>query len=418
MSLIKNIWNKVKGSESVLYPTFQIKASNVIGGIESRPVKARKNYFEISLTEQFLKNGREYWNQYIPLTVFLTEFIYANKRSAFPFVIGPELLKSIEQLDGTESVRYKNTRVVGPTPYRGDNIVIFSGLFRVKTKNWAAQTISLLETVAKAFDTTKLSSYLNIADPLLNGIEGFFGMGKDMQFRIGQRNEFKDSEIHSSNVFVSGYWLMVREDQKNVDKNKFWVKDNELYYGTTKSNIKPYRGNDFILYEINDSEKRNDYETFDFHLHWENARDAVITKNSKQAESEFQMLMVGLYQNQDIIESQKNQLLMMYSGMFEKIKETFLNKSSISEIASSLKSNRELLKSSGISIELSSKAVELTTKFANKTSSLFEKNNFVIDQDFIERSLDNSILNEPDVLDIDNFDLISINPKIEFFETK
>ena len=82
-------------------------------------------------------------------------------------------------------------------------------------------TIGLLETVAKSFDATKLSSYVNISEPLLSGIESFFGMGDDMQFRIGQRDEFRDSEIHSTNVFRSGYWVMIRENQDKVVKEDF-----------------------------------------------------------------------------------------------------------------------------------------------------------------------------------------------------
>ena len=85
MNFIKRIWEKIRRSESVLFPTFQIDSSKYLDENKSvgLPIKPRKNYFEISLTEQFLKNRREYWNEYIPLTLFLTEFIYANERNRF-----------------------------------------------------------------------------------------------------------------------------------------------------------------------------------------------------------------------------------------------------------------------------------------------------------------------------------------------
>lgn len=319
---ITNIWDKVTRSESVLYASFSILSSNLLDADKNgeKPILPGESYFEISLTEQFLKYKREHWKEYIPLTLFLTEFIYAGQKDEFPFVVGPDLLKSIQQMEGNENVRFKNTRVLGPIPYRGDNVVLFVGLMRFKTKNWATQTIKLLESVAKSFDSSKLSGYLNIAEPVMAGIEGFFGMGDDMQFRMGQRNEFQDAEIHDGNVFKSGYSVMIREHQDKAKPEHFWVKNNELYYGKNKDNIQPYRENDYILYEISTSDKRNDYETFEFHKHWEKAREAVINKNRQQAEAEYRNLQVKLLNSKDIIEKQKDQLMSLYLSKFEKLK--------------------------------------------------------------------------------------------------
>ncbi|CAM1344010.1 hypothetical protein [Tenacibaculum amylolyticum] len=406
MSFFSRIWNKIRGSKAILYPTFKVAEKRVVNGTKSVPIMPRKSYFEISLTEQFLRDKREYWKEYIPLTVFLTDFIYDDKRSSFPFVVGPDLLKNIEQLEGNESIRYKNTRIVGPTPYRGDNIAIFSGLFRIRTVDWAAQTIGLLENVAKAFDATKLTSYINIADPLLNSIENFFGMGKDTQLRIGQRREFKDPEIHSTaDTFSSGYWIMLRKDQKDVDKTKFWVKDNELYYGTNKGNIKPYRENDFILFEINASDKRNDYETFDFHDHWESAREALINGELSQAEKQFRMFTVGLYSCKDIIEDQKQQLLVFYAGMFEKLRTRFTDKSSVKDILAKLKETKDTIEAKGVKIEVSDKAIEISANIAEKMEKQFQENNFYIDQHLIEEALNSPLLNTPEILNEDNFNI-------------
>lgn len=414
MSFIKRIWEKIRRTKSVMYPTFQIETSRYLDENKSvgKHIKPRQNYFEISLTEQFLKDKREYWNEYIPLTLFLTEFIYANERKSFPFVVGPDLLKSLEQIEGDENIRYKNTRVVGPTPYHGDNITLFAGLFRVKTKNWAVQTIGLLETVAKSFDSTKLSSYVKIAQPLLSGIEGFFGMGDDMQFRIGQRDEYRDSEIHITNVFRSGYWVMIRENQDNVIKENFWVKDSQLYYGKRKNSLKPYKESDYLLFEISLSDKRNDYETFEFHEHWENARIAVIRKNLQQAETEFESLKVKLLSSKDIIETQKNQLLLMYLGMYEKIKGQFLKKSSTIALAESLKSNQDFLRGKGFDIQLPKNAVNITADFVKAKGAEFERSNFVIDQKFMEESLDNPILNQVEILQ----NIGNLSPSIEILE--
>jgi len=393
MPSIANIWNKVRRSESILYAAFQIPASNVLDENKSigKPILPRESYFEISLTEQFLKHKREYWNEYIPLTLFLTEFIYANERHELPFVVGPDLLKSIQQLEGTENVRYKNTRVVGPIPYRGDNVVLFAGLMRFKTKNWATQTIKLLESVAKSFDSSNLSGYLNIAEPMMEGIEGFFGMGDDMQFRMGQRDEFRQTD------FVSGYRVMMREHQDNVKKEHLWVKDSELYYGKDKNNLQPYRENDYLLYEISASDKRNDYETFDFHKHWEKAREAVIQKNRQQAETEYQNLQIKLLNSKDIIEKQKNQLMNLYVNMFKELKTHFLKTPDFDDLFERAKVDE----SESTQPSPAAPASHITAD-AIKVDSGELAERFVIDQSFIEKVLNSPELNKPEILKLNN----------------
>ena len=324
MDVFKIIWDSFRGSPSILYPAFQIPDNRILDEEqESKPFEANQHYFDIRIKEQFLKYRREYWNEYNPLTVVLSEFIYANEKHAFPFVVGPDLLKSIEQLDGSESVRYKNTRVVGPTPYRGDQVALFTGLFRLKTKDWALQSLKLLESVAGAFDSSKLTEYLNIADPLMEGINGFFGMGNKIQFRIGQRIEFTDASTAAANPFRSGYWVMIREGSKALDKTQFWIKDGQLFQGTSKSKIKPYMENDYLVYAINRSDTRGDYSTFEFHKKWEDVRDAIWDGNMTTARESYKMLIGSMRASHDLIEVQKKQLQIMYMAHFKREEQAY-----------------------------------------------------------------------------------------------
>jgi len=302
-------------SSSVVYPAFSIPESHVVASQRSEvELKKDRAYFELRICEQFLRDRREYWNQYNPLTLVATEFIYDKTREMLPFVVGPGLLKGIEELEGDERVSYRNTRVVGPVPYRGDDVTLFLGLFRVKTKDWARQALSLLESTAKAFDSSKLSSYLNIADPLMTGIENFLGMGDQMQFRLGQRDSFVDPEIHNTNVFKPGYFVIIRNDKDAPNKNNSWVKDNRLYIGSGLTTIKPYRENDYVLYRITSHKERNDFTTFDFHKQWENVQD-TIWHGDKERTIEGYHHLVGLIRRcKDLIPSHMNQLAAYYDN--------------------------------------------------------------------------------------------------------
>jgi hypothetical protein len=317
LPFIQKIWDRISHSGNVLYPAFSIPPDHIVGNQFSKiGFGANKAYFELRICEQFLRDKREYWNEYNPLTLVLCESIYAGARQSFPFIVGPGLLKGLEQLEGNERVYFHNTRVFGPTPYRGDDVAIFVGLFRVKTCDWARQALSLLESFAKVFDTSKLTNYLNFSGPIMDGIESFLDMD-DMQFRLGQRDAFTDPETHVGNVFSPGYFVIIRADEKTIKKDQFWVKRNQLHIGDTASQLRPYRDQDYILYQVSHLDKRNDYSTFDFNRQWRDVQNDILKGNKDSALSGLQNLNSQIIRSPDLISSQMNQLLLMYQAKYE-----------------------------------------------------------------------------------------------------
>ncbi len=337
MTFIKKLWDKITKTQSVLYPVFSIPKEHIIGSqAPDVKFKADEAYFELRICEQFLRDKREYWNEYNPLTLVISEFIYDKQKRSIPFVVGPKLLEELAQFDKDNQVRYHNTRVVGPTPYAGGDVAFFIGLFRIKTKDWARQALSLLETFAKAFDSSKLSNYLNIATPLMDGIESFFGMGKQMEFRLGERNVFSDG----ANAFSPNYFVFIRDDEKKIKREQFWVKDDRLYSGDKENELEIYKDKDYILYQINYLEKRNDYETFEFHKQWDNVQKSIWEgnweMNKEHLISSFQQLIYLIRCSPDLISKQKKQLQLYYTGKFQEEQITYeLSKNPMGTLESS-----------------------------------------------------------------------------------
>ena len=234
-------------------------------------------------------------------------------------MVGPDILKGLSQIKGHENIRYKNTRVAGPAPYKGDQLALFIGLFRLKSKDWAKEALGLLETVAKAFDSSKLSSYLSISNPLMDGIESFLGMGDQMQFRLGFRNEYEDPDSHSENQLKSGYHVMIRAETAKVNPKKLWVKENQLFIGDNKKNLKLYDAHDYILYELASLKTRNDYTTFDFHVKWKEIQDLIWKTDDKNIIIlAYQHLISMLRSNYDLIDPHKKKLQLIYRAKFQK----------------------------------------------------------------------------------------------------
>ncbi|MCH7577740.1 MAG: hypothetical protein IH822_08090 [Chloroflexi bacterium] len=316
MRFISRIWGKVKRSPAAKFAAFPIAGRRVTGGKTSRDFEPDNSYLEVRISEQFLRDKRTYWRDWNPLTVAATELIYDGKRSSFPFVVGPDLLSEVPELQRGDSVSYRNTRILGPTPYHGDDVSLFVGLFRLKTGDWAEKALSLLELVAKAVDTTKLSSYVNIADPLMDGIESFLGM-KEVEFRLGQRWTLADAEAVGSDVLTPGYFVIIGRKSTEVKSSQFWVKDGQLLHGANKSVSKPYMEDDYVLYEISCRGKRNDHVTFEFEKRWREVRSLIWKGEEGAARRQYSQVLALLGESADFTPRHRGELALLYKAKLE-----------------------------------------------------------------------------------------------------
>lgn len=328
--MFKKLWEIIKGSESIDYPQFKINAHQVLGEQDTKAFVAQQHYFVIRIVRQFLKHKRDYWKNYNPITIVLSEFIHGDKVKSFPFVVGPKLLAGKVELEDDENISYKNTRVAGPVPYVGDQIALFTGLFAMKTGNWAEKSLNLIQSVAGAFDVTKLTKYVKIAGPLLSGIEDFLGMS-DMQLRLGQRVELTNDSGDSSFKLESGYWVMIRS-REELDKNTFWMKDGVLYTGADASKLSEYRDEDYVIYSINCIEQRDDLTTFDFHKLFNDTKAALWNENPAAAQAAYREMNKSISRSDDLTQKHKHLLLSQYKVLVQLEKQKVLEANDDSDL--------------------------------------------------------------------------------------
>ncbi len=326
---VKELWNKLKNSPGIKHLYFQIDHENILDDNEN--LKGQfdlgKHYFEVRIVSHFLKDRREYWNNYNPLTVVLTEFSYAGAKHTIPFVVGPKLLSKLEQVNDSHEVSYYNTRVVGPTPYNGDQVSLFTGLFRMKTKNWALQALNLLQSVATTFDATKLIKYVDISSPILQGLEGFLGM-EDMELRLAQRTEYSDASLDTPNQFRPGYWVMIRS-KNQLDSSHFFVKNNFLYTKNDQGKLTSFRSNDYIIYSIEKLENRTDFSEFEFHRKLPKIKEAIWDGNGSKAKEVFHTMLYEISISEDFTQIQKNKLQVFYTDLVSKEIEKYKMKKAV-----------------------------------------------------------------------------------------
>ncbi len=115
-------------------------------------------YFEILLSQMYLRDSRELWYNYLPFALVAVDFLYKDRREAVPFLVGNRLLGAIEKAVEGQQVEYLNTKVAGPIPYAGDDVGLFVGLFRAPVSDLSKSLFDLLQGVVGAFDVAQISS--------------------------------------------------------------------------------------------------------------------------------------------------------------------------------------------------------------------------------------------------------------------
>ncbi|GAX60655.1 hypothetical protein SCALIN_C13_0170 [Candidatus Scalindua japonica] len=277
-----------------------------------------KSYFEIQLSEMFLRDKSEYWRDFIPLSIVVSDFIYDGRRHIIPFFVENQLLKESEVKRHTkgEYVEYLNTRVAGPIPYVGDNISLFVGLYRVKVNDLAENLFNFLQNIVKTFDNPMLSTYLRIAKPLGEGLPRLLGM-KDVEFRLGTRDEFKDTQ-DDPHRFQEGYLVYINCPEDNIKLNNLWVKDGRLFYGEDKNTSKHFREYDYCLVRVVHRSERNDYQSFPCYRLWEKSLDMIYHGKLEEGDRLFLEFGNELAKSPDMTMTHRYNLIRAFKANYEK----------------------------------------------------------------------------------------------------
>jgi hypothetical protein len=305
---------------------FTIADDHLLDGWEEgveRFLQPHESYFEIRLKQIYLRNQREYWRNFLPLSAFVTSFLHNGQQRDLPFILGPERLGERAASLGGDAVEYRNLRVAGPFPYEGDDLRLFTALSRMETNNWAEQTLSLLETVAKAFDVSQITRYLEIAAPLVKGIEGFLGM-QSVELRMGLEQTYQQPVGRGGlrpNSLGARHELLLNLPEHALDataRQQFWVKESCLCHGQRPETAQPYRDADFLLFEIRPLRDRGDYAAFDFHtVNWHDTQKAIWDGGEEIARQKLKFTAAALLQCRDIVRPQRIALLHEYARQFD-----------------------------------------------------------------------------------------------------
>ena len=278
MTSLERIWNRIIQSETQLptriaIPRDQVDRGKTMGG----PFARDEHYFQVEVNEMFLSNKREWFSEYDPMVLVISEFSYDKERLTVPFVVGPNLIKAAVEKSGKKlpnGMLFTNTRVAGVHPYRGDGLTISVVLYRLRVQDYLRKLMKVVETAAGALSFgTALGAYLKVGDVVLDGIDSLFDLGA-IDPVVGHRQEFRKG-------FEPGYYALIDMPEDQAGDYKFWVREQQLVVGNTLQSAEPFRETDYVLYSISQMDDRDDLDLLSVYPLWERvAQEATVANET------------------------------------------------------------------------------------------------------------------------------------------
>lgn len=247
-------WNRIAGTHLPQAAVFHIPAQQCLpDGTAGDWIHAEKMYFTIRLNEMYLVANQQWFVNFDPLVLVVTEFDYGSKRVAIPTVVGPELIPDPRK-GGTPKYGsvIENIPVAGPYPYRGGDVVLSVRFYRVPTTNLVR---SIMKTIGGLVRLTsslhELEPALGVASAILAGVEGLLGLEATSSIAAYQGSLAPSV----AKPFRAQVAALVTPPVPNAT-DSLWSIDGRLCLGPDKT--RRYAASDFVLVSVEGSETRTD----------------------------------------------------------------------------------------------------------------------------------------------------------------
>lgn len=321
---VESIWDNLKAGKAKTQAHFAIGRDHINNGDQlGSHFEAGQHYFQIIINEMFLANQRQWFVNYDPMAFVASSYIYDKQQETIPLVVGPGMLAQFGQ-QVPKGMIFQNTPVSQLHPYQGGSLTLVIILNKLQRGNNAEKLLQVVESVSGAVDPSKaFSLYLTIAKTVLDGIETLLGLQQTVPV-LGYRIAINPA---IRQVFEPTYFVLLDEDARLVQQNRFRVRNDSLYYVNDQGKDEPYRDHDFILFSIAQGDKRDDERALPFYALWETTKDLAARPIPdgdhfwKDAKAQFNTLKRELLNSPDLTAPDSKRLREQYFKELADIRE-------------------------------------------------------------------------------------------------
>jgi hypothetical protein len=278
-------------------------------------ISTNQMYFTILIREMHLAQNQQWWAAFEPLVIVIAEFNHGQERVVVPNVIGPNLIQKQASSDRPNvGVVLVDTRVTGPHPYRGGDVSISVGFYKVRRSSDAHILLKVLDSFSAALRAPgDLWAIAKTGGALLEGIEGLLGF-EDTMYLAADHISMVGSPFDS---LKAGYSALIAAPTPD-DLTRLCVENSRLYVETDGGRC-PYRDSDFVLLNVTGTEARGDENLLPFYPLKVNAMTAL--RDGEDGVKRGKAYLIAAYdqmrRSPDVTANQANRLFDAWLQEFE-----------------------------------------------------------------------------------------------------
>lgn len=310
-------WNR----DAKKFAIYKFEDVNHVKGVNdyADPLTAEVNYFRIWLCEMYLAKDRQWFKSWYPTVHSLISLQFGGKNVEIPYIAGPLNLTNIKQ-SNLDKVITLNQNLTTFVPFNGGTIGLTAALLAMQGVDKLDQFIQVLGDFSNVLVLPQLSAALNVIKPIESGINTLLGIDNG-EIALGIRDTYTGKG--GVNELKAIYIAPILCEEKDLPKDKLWIKDSRLYHGNSLSDCEPLKGYDYMLLRIEITNTRDDLASItSINDPWMEAINCALMGDKVKGDLKFKQTIEATLNCPDLTKADRNRLINQYKSEYKKAVES------------------------------------------------------------------------------------------------
>jgi hypothetical protein len=304
MSLLTKLTQLLKPAQQQ-YIDEPIPADRVNRPVGSTAAAAEAHYFRFKVAQMFLKNKATVLQTWYPAVHSVIQCSFGTNTIELPNVA--DTTRLMPQATKSGDIVAKNFLLAPLLPFKGGAVGLAAGLFAVQGQNQLKEFIGVMGGFAKLLAVPQISSVLNVAGPLADGVQALVG-GDGLH--LGYHNSYVGAG-GDGNPLTPGYFAVIRATDQKL-RQRLLVVNDELWEGDSLSDPqrKPFTQADFILLHLDIRDTRDDFnELTSIANPYDEAIKALGEKEFERADTKIRLALVNALTADELTKADRRRVI-------------------------------------------------------------------------------------------------------------
>ena len=288
--------------DSKKYKTFYSKPKG-----DAEPLKEGEAYCRIWLVEMRLAKGVEWFTERYPVVHSSIRFEHGSETVTIPNLAGPGFLKELTKKN-LDKIILCNHPLTPLFPFNRGLVELQVGLFSMKTGDQIGTFIDTLCQFSKLLPVPELSSVLNLAEPVYNGIQNLLGVSGG-RLELGYQQAFTGAGGGGQNELRPTYFAAILAEEEELKDKRLCI-SNESLRVQTDEGTQEFKGFSYMLFRI-EKKQHQDWESLNGIKGLVNrAQEAVVNGNNELTQKILTSIKTAVFRSDDLTKADKREMVL------------------------------------------------------------------------------------------------------------